>query len=207
MLSVAGAVCFLGFLIAAAAVALARDGERRRRAVGRFVLYTVLASLAAALFQRDLWPFARWPMAGGLADAWASTTRVRAVDADGAEHDLDARAFEPVEADELIPWLHRSFGRLPRARQDEAAAWLLGAVESARSRAREGGPPGRFARVLGPLAAPGFNLHPRPWSDPARVPPRPFVRLRIYRESWNQEERLRDPARVQRRLVFEYPRP
>lgn len=207
MLNVAGAAVFLGFLAAAAAAGLAPPGDARRRAVGRFVLYVVLASLAAALFQRDLWPFARWPMAGGLAEGWATTTRLRAVDADGAEHEIDARAFEPLEADELIPWLHRSFDRLSREGQETVAAHLLDLAEASRARAKAGGPPGRFSRPLGPLAAPGFNLRPRPWSDSARVPARPFVRLRIYRESWNQEERRRDPARVQRRLFFEFPRP
>jgi hypothetical protein len=207
MLNVAGAIVFAGFLAAAAAAALAPAGDARRRAASRFVLYVVLVSLAAALFQRDLWPFARWPMAGGLADAWAETTRVRAVDTDGAEHDIDARAFEPLEADELIPWLHRSFDRLSRAQQDAVASHLLALAEAARTRARAGGEPGRFARPLGPLSAPGFNLRPRPWSDRLRMPARAFARLRIYRERWNQEERRRDPARVERRLVFEYPAP
>lgn len=203
MLNVAGAIAFAVFLAMAAWVALARS----RRAASGFVAFTIVASLFAALFQRDLWPFARWPMAGGLAEPWASTVRVRAVDAVGDEHDIDARAFEPIEADELVPWLHRSFERLTAAQRAEVAAHLLGLAEASRARARAGGGPGRFARLLGPLTAPGFNLHPRPWSDPGRVPPRAFVLLRIYRESWSHEERRRDPARVQRRLLYEHPAP
>jgi hypothetical protein len=32
------------------------------------------------------------------------------------------------------------------------------------------------------------------------------VSLRVYRETWNQEERRRDPSRMERRLLYESPR-
>jgi hypothetical protein len=84
------------------------------------------------------------------------------------------------------------------------AAELLRLAEAGRARARTGEPPGTSGRGLGPLAAPEFNLHPRRWRAPADAPADPFVGLRVYRERWNQEERRRDPARVERVLVFEH---
>ena len=89
MLNLLGALAFLGFLATALGVALAgraTPAARRRRARA-FIAYCLAASFAAGLFQRDLWPFAKWPMAGGRADAYAENTRLRAVDAAGAEHD------------------------------------------------------------------------------------------------------------------------
>ena len=59
-------------------------------------------------------------------------------------------------------------------------------------------------RFLGALTAPYFDLHPRVWTKAADTPPLPFTGLRVYRERWDQEERRRDPARVDRTLVFEH---
>jgi hypothetical protein len=204
VLNAAAAAAFVGLLAAAALVARARDPQARRAAVSRFIAYVVAAAMAAGLTQHDLWPFAKWPMAGGRADAEGATTRVRAVDESGAEHDVDYRAWQPLEFDELVPWLHRSFARLDEGRRAQVAAHLLAAAERGRQRARGGHAPGTFDRILGPLAAPYFNLHPRRWTAPERTPARPFVGLRVYRETWNQEERRRDPTRVRRQLVYEH---
>jgi hypothetical protein len=205
MLNVAAALAFLGFVAAAASVAWAPP-ERRRHRARAFLVYSVAASFGAGLTQRDAWPFAKWPMAGGRADADAQNTRLRAVDDRGAEHEVDYRAWQPLGADELIPWTHRTLPRLSPAAQDQAAAHLLSLAEASRARTRAGGRPGVLGRWLGPLAAPYFDLHPRRWRRAADAPERPFVKLRVYRERWNQEERRRDPARVDRTLLFEYPR-
>lgn len=210
MLNLLGALAFLGFVALALAVALASRAEHppdvRRRRVRVFLLYAAAASFGAGLTQRDAWPFAKWPMAGGRADAEAQNTRLRAVDEAGIEHDIDYRAFQPIGADELIPWAHRTLPRLPAAAQDRAAGHLLALAEASRARVRAGGRAGTLGRWLGPFAAPYFDLHPRRWRRAEDAPARPFVRLRVYRERWNQEERRRDPTRVQRTLLFEYPR-
>jgi hypothetical protein len=99
--------------------------------------------------------------------------------------------------------MHRTFPRLPPAAQDQVAAHLLEKAERARRKAAAGDGAGYLDRFLGPLAAPEFDLHPRLWSSPARVPSQPFVALRIYRDTWNQEERRRDPTRGTRRLIYE----
>lgn len=207
MLNVLSAACFAGFLALVAAVTLVERFRpaRRRAAVNALLAYAVAASVTVGLSQRDAWPFAKWPMAGGRADPAAANTRIVAIDAGGREHVVDLRAFQPIGGDELLPWMHLTFPRLDRAARDEAAAFLLGRAERARRRAAAGGRVGENDR-LGPLTAPGFDLHPHTWA-PGRVPPAPFVGLRVYRESWSQEERRRDPARVERALVYEYRAP
>jgi hypothetical protein len=208
VLNVLSGLCFLGFLLAALLVRLSERGapDRRRRFVSVFLLYATFASFGAGLSQRDAWPFARWPMAGGRADALGSTVRIVGVDALGAEHGIDYRAWQPMAFEELIPWMHRTFNRLPRPLQDQVVAHLLEKAESARRKAAAGQGVGYLDRFFGPLAAPEFDLHPRLWSEPGRVPPRPFVALRIYRETWNQEERRRDPSRVTRQVLYGSPR-
>ena len=208
MLNVLGGLCFLGFVLAALLVWLSERGalSPRRRFVNAFLLYAIGASFGAGLFQKDAWPFAKWPMAGGRAEAQGDTIRIVAVDAAGAEHGVDYRAWQPIAFEELIPWMHRTFPRLPRAAQDQVAAHLLQKAESARRKAASGGRPGYLDRFLGPLAAPEFDLHPRLWPSPGSVPSRPFVAVRVYRETWNQEERRRDPSRITRRVLYESPR-
>jgi hypothetical protein len=208
MLNAASGLGFLGFLAAALLVGLSeRDWLRpRRRYVNLFLGYAVAISFAAGLSQRDAWPFSRWPMAGGRAEAEYSAIRIVAVDEDGLEQGVDYRAWQPMAFDELMPWMHRTFPRLPRASQERVVAYLLEKAEAARRKARAGEGAGYLDRVLGPLAAPEFDLHPRPWSRPEAVPARRFVSLRVYRETWNQEERRRDPSRVARRLLYESPR-
>jgi hypothetical protein len=65
---------------------------------------------------------------------------------------------------------------------------------------------GYFDRALGLLTAPYFDLHPRVWSTGAGAPPEPFVGLRVYREAWDHEQRLRRPDALERTLVDEHPR-
>jgi hypothetical protein len=209
VLNILGALAFVGFLGLLARVHLAAGaGPRRRRAaVQAFLLYGVAASAAAGLAQRDLWPFARWPMAAGLASARGENTRLLAVDQHGVEWVIDSRAWQPLGFDELNPWMHRTFPRLGPSDRDLVARHLLEVAEGARQRARAGGDVGYFGRHLGPLAAPYFDLHPRTWSSGPGTPPETFRRLRVYRESWDHEERRRDPGRTTRVLIHEYPRP
>ena len=208
MLNIASGFVFLGFLIAALLAALSERGlvAPRRRFVNLFLAYAVLASFAAGLSQRDAWPFAKWPMAGGRAAPEYSAIRIVGVDEEGVERGIDYRAWQPMAFDELMPWMHRTFPRLPRPSQDRVAAHLRDTAEAARRKAQAGEGVGYLDRFLGPLAAPEFDLHPRAWSRAEAVPPRPFVSLRVYRETWNQEERRRDPSLVRRLLLYESPR-
>jgi hypothetical protein len=106
VLNVASGLCFLGLVVAALLVALSEAGlvAPRRRFVNLFLAYAVAASFAAGLAQRDAWPFSKWPMAGGRAEAEYSAIRIVGVDEDGMEHAVDYRAWRPMAFDELMPW-------------------------------------------------------------------------------------------------------
>ena len=96
----------------------------------------------------------------------------------------------------------RTFPRLPPAAKIEVPR-TCGKAEGARRAARGG-------KCVGYLD-PSWDRCPRrsstcirvAGSSPASVPRRHFVAVRVYRETWNQEERRRDPSRVTRRLLYE----
>ena len=208
MLDLLSALCFAGFALGGALVAWSETRPawhaRRPALLSAFLGYALAASFGAGLSQREAWPFSRWNFAAGLAARSVTNSRVLAVDAGGVEHAVDARAWQPLGFDELQPWLLSTLPQLPREARERAAGFLLEKAEHARREARAGRPFGSWERVLGPLAAPSFVLHPRPWSSPARVPALPFMRLRVYRESWDQEERARTGERaVRRELIHE----
>ena len=208
-MNAAAALAFLGFLGMLARVRRAetRGAAARRAALNGLIGYTLAASFAAGLLQRDAWPFARWPMAAGLASASGEGTRILAVDANGREWPVDYRAWQPLGYDELVPWMHRTLPRLPPEERRRVLAHLLDVAERARRTARAGGGVGYFDRWLGPFAAPYFDLHPRTWSPGAGAPPEPFTRLRVYREHWDHERLRRDPGSRQRTLFEEHPAP
>lgn len=202
MLNVLSALCFAGFAALALAAGASAAPARKRR-VSLFLLYAVAASLGAGLTQREAWPFSSWPFARGLAGPVAERTRIVAVDETGTEHDVDPRAWEPFVLADLAAWAHFGFPRLDGPARERVARHLLERAEAARARARATGEVGYFRRFLGPLAAPFFNVHPKKWHGSARVPPRPFVGLRLYREKWDLEERARG-SDIERVLAYEY---
>lgn len=189
MLNVIAGLGFAAFLLCAV---LLRATERRaapdarRRHVTAFVALFLVLSFASGLSQRDLWPFAHWPIVSLVVRPYILIPKLVGVDADGREHDLDFRALQPLGLDELSPWLLYNFTRLPEDGQARAAAYILERAETARRRAAAGGRVGDFERYLGPLTAPYFLLHPHRWSHPERTPQRPFVRLRVYHLTWER---------------------
>lgn len=212
MLNVLGGLAFAGFLFACLAAAWSEKAGAsltlRRAVLNALLLYVLAVSFAAGLTQRDLWPFSSWKLAAGRVGPDVTRVRIAAVDADGAEHRVDYRAWQPLAFDELAPWLELVFPRLDAAAQEGVAADLLDRAERARRQSRSGNGVGYFDRFLGPLAAPHFVLHPRIWSRAERAPATPLVRLRLYRETWNLEERRRDGFRkVPRALAYEFPQP
>jgi hypothetical protein len=199
------ALVFLGFvalgLLAASSTARRRDD---RRAVNLFIAYILLVSFAAGFAQRDAWPFSTWPLVAGTVARPITQPRIVAIDAQGAEYEIDYRAWEPLELEELIAWKQAHFVQLDRASQDSVAGYLLGVVERARRQWAAGERVHDFDRYFGPLSAPLFLGHPATWETEAGVPKEAFVGLRFYDETWDVEERARDPSKVTRRLVYEY---
>jgi hypothetical protein len=204
MLSVLAAAAFSTFVIAG--LRLWRSGlpaDVRRRRVNVFLTVVLAISFGTGLAQRELWPFSSWPLVAGTLGDEVTLGRILAVDADGAEHDVDYRAWQPLSVDELMAWMDAVFPQLDRGTQERAAAHLVALAERARARANAGGTLGTSQRFLGPLAAPFFILHPRRWSDPASVPRRALTGLRYYRETWSLDAHARGSTDVRRDLVFE----
>jgi hypothetical protein len=198
-------VLFLGFVTFGLLAAYsARRREDDRRLINVFIVYTVVLGLAVGLMQRDVWPFAAWPLVAGTVPRPVTHPRIVAIDAEGREYQIDYRAWEPLEFDELMAWKEQNFPRLERPAQDRVAAFLLGIVEQARQQWLSGRRVHHLDYYLGPLSAPLFLGHPDYWETASGVPGQALVGLRFYDETWDIEERARDPSKVSRRLIYEY---
>ncbi len=201
---------FFGFVLLILAIAAAttwRATRVRPLLINVFLLYTLVASFVPGLVQREAWPFSIWPLVAANHPEYALLPRAMVIDRSGREHDVDYRAWRPLIAEELMGWMRERMLTLDRRVQDQAAEHLLGLVERAIDDVRRGEAPGQRGRVLGPLSAPSFLLHPALWRTAADVPSGPLTGLRLYIERWDLEERLRDPSAVQRTLLYEYRRP
>ena len=198
MINAAAALFFAGFVLLALVVA--RQG---RKAAPLLILYVVTLTLGVAFIQLDFWPFSAWPLIAMYHPAEASHVRLAVADAAGVEYPIDARAFGTLSYPEITAWVEGAFPKLDDARKRATFAWLLARVESAREhRVRTGSFP-RAAAPLGALTAPRFILMPHFW-DGAGVPRERLVALRLYRDTWNLEERAKNPAAIRRDLVYEY---
>ena len=201
----ASALLFLGFVAVALLAATHKRSPRYRSFVNLLLVYAACAGLAAGLLHREAWPFSRW-LVFAYPEVPHSTLHLRAYDRSGVEYELDARALEPFNPIELYTWLSVTFPRLPAAQQDEAAGHLLLLANASRRRVLEGGSIGIFARYFGSAAAPTHFLFTRKWDGRAALPKESFLGLRIYEDSWDIEQRYRDPHAFQRRLLYQFPR-
>jgi len=200
------ALLFFGFVALGLLAAFSsRNREGSSYAVNAFLVYSIVLGLGAGLSQHEVWPFSTWPLVAGTVSKPVTHPRFVAIDSAGREYQIDFRAWEPLEFDELMAWEGLSFFRLDTASRDRVAAYLLSIIERARERWAAGSQVDYFRRYLGPLSAPLFLGHPSYWD--IAVPAQTFVGLRLYDETWDVEERSRDPSKVSRKLVYEYRRP
>ena len=214
VLNLLSAALFLGFLLLGGAIVWESRPQgtlpSKKRALNFFLGYALMVSFGAGLSQRELWPFSRWELIAGIVPPAVGERfghpRLVALDEQGQEHAIDFRAYEPLAFDELSSWINHEFPKLDPAEKRRAARYLLERAENARVRARSGLPVGT-RRLPFLLSAPHFLLHPRTWPDPSAAPAEPFVGLRIYSETWNLEERQRDPHNLKRILLYQYPEP
>ena len=154
-----------------------------------------------------MWPFSTWPLVAGIQGPVANHSRLVAIDRNGVEHNIDYRAWQPFVVEELQAWADKRLLRLRPEDRTRAAEFMVQLVERGRQAAIEGRTVGYFDRFWGPLAAPYFLLHPKWWSSLSTTPREPLVGIRLYRESWNLQERRTAPSAIERSLVFEYLRP
>lgn len=206
-----GAICFLAFVVSGLLITRGRCALLRqsdRAAVNVFLCVALFVSTAAGLSQHDMWPFSSWKMMTGLtppATPTLPTLTIVGVEFSGAEQEVDYRAWKPLSPEELDSWLRHAFFRLDPIARSHIGSYLLDRANEARQEALSAGGLTYSNRWLGPLTAPTHLLHPKIWSQVEKVPPTPFVALRIYEDSWNLEERLLHARQVTRVLAFEYP--
>jgi hypothetical protein len=179
----------------------------RRRLTNVFLIVVLSISFGAGLTQHNLWPFSSWPVLaypGPASGHYSALPRIMGVDINGKEYDIDYRAWQPVELEELLSWIRLNLARLDPADRDRLGAYFLGRSNLAREQALSSAGLPYPNRWFGPLTAPGHMLHPATWSHPESVPRNSFLELRIYEERWNPEERSQDPEKVARVLTFDY---
>ncbi|NNG16192.1 MAG: hypothetical protein HKM89_06885 [Gemmatimonadales bacterium] len=196
-------VVFLAFMLLAlrAARAMRGSGPERRKAVGVFVAFTVLVSMAVGVAQHAAWPFSHWPMDNKYFEAETTGLLPFVVDAGGEEHELDFRALYPLTWMDLYDWLSQTRQGHPEAFAD-VAPWLVRRIAEARRQLeRTGRMPGdRWA-----LAAPVPLVVPPLWTPDDGLSPLAVTGLRIYEFTTNLDEPPSVPAPGQRTLIFEYP--
>jgi hypothetical protein len=203
-------LCFLVFLTSGLLLAVSEgfvSGAVRRRLTNVFLLVVLFVSFGAGLTQHQLWPFSSWPVLafpGPGSGKYSALPRIMGVDADGNEYDIDYRAWQPLELEELLSWIRLNVAGLDPAARDRVGAYLLGRANLAREQASSSAGVPYPNRWFGRLTAPTFMLHPAIWSRPGSVPHKSFTELRIYEERWNPDERSQDPRKVARVLVFDY---
>ncbi len=198
--------CFATFVGGAAwsrtTQTIARVPARRRASL--FTIWLLVATLGIGLLERDLYPFTSWPLISWLYPRSYPLRRYILVDARGAEHDIDGRAWEPLSADELASWMAMRFMGLDSTRRDSVARDLMRRATAGVERARAGQRIGTYDRFLGPFSAPLFHVHPQPWNDSGALPPLPFQAFQLYVETWDPDDGARKPANVPRKLLYEY---
>jgi hypothetical protein len=176
-----------------------------RNVASLLITYTLVLSFTVGFTQRESWPFSTWPFVAGRVARPSTFPRIVAIDSQQNEYQIDYRAWEPFEFDEFMAWKDQSFLRRDAATRDRIAAYLLDHLDTARKQWLAGERRHYFDRFFGPLSAPLFLGHRGYWDKGA--PDQTFNGLRFYAETWDVEERARDPSKMSRRLVYEYRRP
>ena len=175
------------------------------RAVNRFILYALAVSCAVGLVQVESWPFTTWALVNHGAPQRIVSLELEGLDAGGRGFVVDLRVLQPLAPEEFATWLKFNLPRLTPAARASLGRFLLQRAEEGRQRLVSGRRVAPNQWLLGPLDAPYHFHDAKTWTSAAQVPPTPFVGLRAWFLDWDVEERFRDPARVERRLLFQYP--
>jgi hypothetical protein len=161
-------VVFAALCIGAAAMA---DRPRGRLLRWLVTTYFLVASAAAGLAQRDLWPFSGYPVIAESSSRWREAVwySMFTIESGGGESPLAADAIAPLRRSVLEKWIERTFVHLPEQQKRRAASWIV-------ARANQ---PATWTNVspLGPLSAPDWLVRP----GPARATARGMVvGIRVY---------------------------
>ena len=121
------------FLVLGAGMLIAGRTRFARAAERTFIAYFIALTLVAGLGNRDLWPFSSYPIISESSERYREAVwyEVRAVDANGREHRLDARVWSPLSEHVIEKWIERTFvARLDDAGRQRAARFLLTRINS-----------------------------------------------------------------------------
>lgn len=188
----------LGLLAARRAAAV----QARRRA-DRLIVYVLAITVLVGVTQVESWPFTNWALVNHGSPRRIVSLELEGLDASGRGWVVDLRVLQPVSPEEFATWLKANLPRLLPAERERLARFLLYRAEEGRRRLRAGERVAPNQWALGPLDAPYHFHDAKTWTSLAQVPATPFVGLRAWFLEWDVEERFADPARVQRRLLFE----
>jgi len=188
----------LGLLAARAA---ARAGARRR--VDVLLVYALMVTGVVGLIQQESWPFTQWSLVAGLSPRRMRSLEVQGLDAQGRAYLVDLRVLQPLSPEDFASWLYANLERLPPGGRERLARFLLERAEAGRLRLLRGERVAANQWLLGPLAAPYHFHDAKIWRSADQVPAGPFTGVRAFFVEWDVDERLRDPGRVARRLLFE----
>lgn len=156
------------FLLSGAGMLIAGRTRFARAAERLFIAYFAALTLVAGIGNRDLWPFSSYPIIPESSERYREAVwyEVRAVDGNGREHRVDARAWSPLSPWVVEKWIERTFiARLDDAGRRRAARFLLARAN---------------ADPCFPFAALGWLLTPR--GERVRA-----VALRIYRSDFSRQ--------------------
>jgi hypothetical protein len=192
--------CFALFV--ALGVLAARGG---RRAVDRLILYVLAVSCLVGVTQVESWPFTNWALVNHGSPQRIVSLELEGIDAGGRGFVVDLRVLQPLAPEEFATWLKANLPRLTPDDRARLARFLLARAEEGRRRLLAGRSPAPNQALLGPLDAPYHFHDAKTWTSTAQVPDTPFVALRAWFWDWNVEERFADPARVEKRLLFQTP--
>jgi len=195
---------FVAFIAFAIRAALTRNlpVHVRRRAVSSFVVFTLAVSMGVGLIQREMWPFSTWPMDVDFFPAEYSGLRPVVVDDHGVEHEVDLRAFYPIDWMDLYGWFLRAQRKDANTEAfSRIAPWLVDLVATARRQLES---TGHLPGARSVFAAPPRHVLPPVWTAGDSLTPLNVVGLRIYEFHTNLDLGAYDRAFERRNLVFEY---
>jgi hypothetical protein len=188
---------FAGFIVLTLRVRRG-DTPRTSPALRMLIGYIVVLTIYVGWSGRDLWPFAAWRYVSYAVAESGNFVRLVGVDDSGREYPLDTRTFEPLEFGAVMGDLDFKMERMPREQRAELLDFLLRRAQDGLALARAGLPVGNFTRLLGPLAAPVFQVPVTPWTDRDKLPPE-LSELRFYRVYWRVSGEV---ARIENKVLL-----
>jgi hypothetical protein len=178
------------------------DLQLRRRA-RTIIWFVLIVSAAVALVQVEAWPFTTWALVHTHRSPEMVSWKLEGSSQDGRIYEIDPRILQPMQAEEFGAWMLPRIEHLSLQQRDELLRFVLVRANEQRTLFLHGEFPPND-RYLGEASAPAHFRMRRIWRTPADVPARPFVGVKVWKLSWNTEQRRLDDAAVVRTLLADF---